>query len=330
MKLFILMFLFPMALMAVELAPVGYNRVFFHDDERNLERYFEVWYPVEKESKGTISSEPWDIFPVAVNAPIMSSKEKRAVIVLSHGATGEPHQLSWLTKGLVERGYIVIAMTHIDRVGDRLENNYWQRARDVNVALNLFLKTDLASHADVNKIGFVGYSLGGTTGLLLEGAKSIIFDGIKNAPNHMNAEDWAFIAHDLPYLNHCKMAEDWKDERIKAFVLLAPAWPGLFSEESFKNIIAPTLVIAPDADTVVDAKVNGVIFAKHIPKCIYNEVSGGHFVFLAALDQEQRKRADPDNKLEYVFTDALKENRAESQTEIAKTIAQFFDTSLSK
>ena len=57
-------------------------------------------------------------FLVAENAAPARSKIKRPIIVLSHGYTGNPHQLSWLIKGLVNQGFIVLDIQHLDLIDD--------------------------------------------------------------------------------------------------------------------------------------------------------------------------------------------------------------------
>jgi len=97
-------------------------------------------------------------FLVAENAAPARSKIKRPIIVLSHGYTGNPHQLSWLIKGLVNQGFIVLDIQHLDLIDDLPHLNHWKRAQDVSQMITHFQRHILSQSADLNKIGIAGYS----------------------------------------------------------------------------------------------------------------------------------------------------------------------------
>ncbi len=86
---------------------VGYAELPFQG-----QRTVSVWYPALPKTQGSPSPDPfeWGVFNLSEAPP----DQKRAVIVLSHGHSGNPHQLAWLTKELVQNGFMVIGTQHLD------------------------------------------------------------------------------------------------------------------------------------------------------------------------------------------------------------------------
>src|SRR5262249_26164953 len=126
---------FPLALMAFEPHPVtpypvlGFKEIPFFDHFQQINRKLLVWYPVDPQVMGIPSTNPWDVFHVAMNAAPAKASAKRPLIVLSHGYLGNPHGLSWLIRWLVYRGFMVAGIRHTDLMEGRIHVNHWQRAR---------------------------------------------------------------------------------------------------------------------------------------------------------------------------------------------------------
>src|SRR5262245_31682360 len=152
-RFFLLLILFPIILFSFEPRPitpypvVGFRLVQYNDQYQKINRNIHIWYPVDPEVTGSASSNPWDIFNVAVNAPPATSNGKMPIILLSHGYLGSPDQLSWLTRGLVHAGFIVVGIQH----RDLLSIKYWQRPLDIRTMIDIFSTSPLADAADMNK-----------------------------------------------------------------------------------------------------------------------------------------------------------------------------------
>ncbi len=142
MKWLLLIVFVPCVLMAFSPKPVtsnpvlGTHTISYYDKYEEVNREIQVWYPVASAVTGLPSKSLWDLFNVAADAPPDTSEQKRPVIVLSHGHSGNPNQLSWLIQGLVREGFIVIAIKHRDIVDGEPQANSWGRARDVHVILD--------------------------------------------------------------------------------------------------------------------------------------------------------------------------------------------------
>ena len=73
---------------------LGFREIPFLDEFHLTNRSYLIWYPVDPFIEGKASESPWDTFLVAKEAIPKKSKNKMPVVILSHGYTGNPHQLS--------------------------------------------------------------------------------------------------------------------------------------------------------------------------------------------------------------------------------------------
>ena len=113
------------------------------------------------------------------------------VVIFSHGLGGCPTQSRFLTSGLAEHGYVVVAPFHRDagclgkkppktpttpfaapqRWSDR---TYSDRAEDVRVIVSSLRTSPLGSAVDLDRIAVAGHSLGGYTALSVGGAWALM------------------------------------------------------------------------------------------------------------------------------------------------------------
>src|SRR5262245_39010455 len=112
----------------------------------------------------------------ADEAPIL--QEQFPLIVSSHGTGGSAQIMAWLARDLASRGYIVAAVNH---PGNNALEPYtaegfllwWERARDLTAVIDLTLAdAAIGPRVDRNRIGAIGFSLGGYTVLELAGGRT--------------------------------------------------------------------------------------------------------------------------------------------------------------
>lgn len=327
----ILLILFPFALWAFEPHPVtpypvvGYREEPFFDEFQKRDRKLLVWYPVDPSLPGSPSPDPWDLFNIAQDAPV-ASKAKLPLIVISHGYTGNPHQLSWLIRGLVYHGFIVAGIQHLDLLDGKVHINHWKRALDIKTLIDRLSNSKMAQSIDLNRIGIAGYSLGGTTAVWIAGGRTTKLDTLIPGPEYSALEDYVLADAALPTLDKTMMAKDWRDPRVKAAFIMAPAWSWLFDEESLRQVKIPVYLIAAEADHVLVTRNNAGFFARLIPQSIFQAIPGkaDHFIFISALNEIQRKRADPSGKLNFILNDDVSIDRAWIQFEVSSEAARFF------
>ena len=243
------------------------------------------------------------------------------MIIVSHGYGGSPHQLSWLINKLVYNDHIVLGIEHLDKLNGI---NLWKRAEDIHTLLDRFVLQLFANFADLNRIGIAGFSIGGATGILLTGGTATRLDHFVPGPNDVYPEDFSGIEQALPTLNKKKMAQNWKDERIKAAFLMAPAWAWIFEKNSLIKMTIPTYIVAPEADKVLVTPNNAGFFSKNIPGSVYQMIPGqvGHYIFIS-IPKEKDKL--PSN-LNFLITDAPGVDRRWVQFELAREATDFFQS----
>jgi len=333
MKYFLFFILLPFSIFAFEPHPVtpfpvvGLRKVTFYDDFQKVDRELLTWYPVDPLLKGLPSKDPWDVFNLAVDAPIFANG-KLPVVVISHGYLGTPQNLSWLIRGLVHNGFIVLGMQHRDLINGKVHVNHWQRAQDVHLMIDQFAVSSLAKSADIQKIGFAGFSLGGTTGILVLGGRATKLDSIMPSPEYASFGDFMRGDEALPTLSKQMMARDWRDRRVKAGFLMAPAWAWLFEEEQLRQIKTPTYLIAGAEDQILVTNNNAGFFARSIPNAFFQVIPGkaNHYIFVSALTELQRKKGKLSEKVSFLLEDDVSIDRSWIQTQVVEEAARFFNS----
>lgn len=235
-----------------------------------------VWYPTET------SEVPWQagpfMIPASRNAEVAGGRFP--VVLLSHGGGltgGTPLILLELSASLARHGFIVIAPFHGKApLAMRAQQvvSAWQTVRE---------DARFQLHLDAERLGMIGFSLGGAVALELAGAIPDILHyetycaanpsdamschhapGGSEAP-HRQASNGP--AHSLPRL-----------AQIKALVLLDP-FAALFTRSGLASVSQPTLLFRP-IQSQLAAEANAASLMKELPRSpALASIPGGHFVF---------------------------------------------------
>jgi predicted dienelactone hydrolase len=302
-------------------AELGVRTFHFQDETRDRPVVVEVWHPTQEKGKVEKVSDSW-----------VHPKEMRNVafhgihplILMSHGNGCERRDMSHLAASLVKKGYIVAAVEHygnsFSTYNPLTTLQFWERSRDISFAITQ-LTAVLKDHVDPARIGFVGYSLGGMTGLSLAGAQAEnVIEVAKEQQKRHEA-----IQLDLLHLIDEKVAQQsYKDERIKAFALLSPA-TFVYPNKTLSAIKAPLALIASVADEVLP-------FSEHARRLIETGIATkvqilrgaiSHFVFLNRVSELGR------TLLTGEFNNPLVEtHRKVFHKEIATFVEDFFKANL--
>jgi len=328
---------FPLLLSAFEPQPVaqspviGFAKIPFMDHHLNMERELLVWYPVDPGAGKTPSRNPWDLFEISDAPP--SNPAEKSVVVISHGYTSNPHQLSWLIRDLVANDFVVIGIQHLDRTGSVVQLNHWQRARDISAMIDQLAVSRFASAVNMGNIGIAGFSLGGTTAIWVSGGRSTQLDSVIPGPESVvNPEEFSVMEEGLASLDRKMMAKNWRDSRVKAAFVISPAWGWIFDSKSLHKISVPTYIIAPAEDGLLITDANAGFFAHHIPHSIFQIIPGkaNHYVFITPVDADKRRQIDPTGYLSILFEDNSSVDRSWIQSRVSSEAARFFKSTFSK
>jgi predicted dienelactone hydrolase len=224
-------------------------------DRRNVEGKFQrdrtftvdLYLPQTKDQK-----------PVA-NAPL---------IIISHGLGSDRNTYSYLARHLASYGFAVAVPEHPGSNARQIQDLFIGAANNVippdefiNRPLDVkYLLDQLDEQSQtnplftgrylLNRVGIVGQSMGGYTGLALAGAKI--------NPQQLRA-DCQTSTLNLSLLIQCRALElstplpTLKDDRIQAVIAINPIGSSLLGKNDFGEIQVPTMIISSTADTIAPA-----------------------------------------------------------------------------
>ncbi len=305
-------------------APIGLIRLQMEDPERldwdkakARPLTTSLWYPAAEGSQmeeiGIPPARPVFIGGFAARGAEMAPhSETYPLILLSHGTGGAGMQMMWLGRELAAKGYIVAAVDHhgntaaeekFDPRGFRMP---WERANDLSAVLDLLLADpNWGPRIDANKIGAVGFSLGGYTVTALAGGR-LDFEQFEtfcqSASKDATCEEQSEFPEagkqfDEMLKTNPELAErmtehrsDFSDKRVKAVAALAPAISQALTEESLRDITIPYFTIVGDMDQTAPPTTNADRHAKYIPASrIHYLPNSDHYVFLNSCNRRGKR-----------------------------------------
>ncbi|NYH27875.1 alpha/beta hydrolase family protein [Paraburkholderia bryophila] len=275
-----------------------------------------IWYPVDP----SVPEQPHDVgapgdplfvgHPIADGAPLSTARAKYPLLVLSHGTGGSVDSLDWLGAALAAHGYIVAGANHpgnnelepLTRDGFML---WWERATDASEVLDgVLADPKLGAHVDRDRIGAVGFSLGGYTVLELAGARTDLAgferfctspaaDAICHPPEAARIRDASGAAVSLldrsaddaaspeTKASRARSGASYRDPRVKAVFAIAPALGEALTAESLAAIAIPVSLVAGGDDVTAPVDTNIERIAASMPKASVTLVPGAwHYTFL--------------------------------------------------
>lgn len=231
----------------------------------------------------------------AVNAEMEKADKPYPVVLISHGSGGTAEKLFWLAGYLVEHGFVAIGVDSpgnmtLDNNGDGVVSQ-WVRALDSTFALDRVAELkEFKGKLDFSKIAAAGHSSGGTTVLLLAGAR-MSSDRLTNPTPKCGgskdpyAEKSCKELKAINYKSYSKsvVEKDYADQRVKAVVSLDPGLEASFDPASFKTLRAKTLILAAEKLAAPQDEILSKDFAKLVSKDEFEILPGSyHMTFLQA------------------------------------------------
>lgn len=315
---------------------IGKKSVTYTDKSRKRPLITEIWYPTNDTltSKPDDSKEIFKILPVIANAK--PADGKFPLLMVSHGTGGNRFSLSWMVESLVKKGYIVVSLDHYGNSTflklPREFVKWWERAIDVQYVLTQVLDDQVfGAKIDKTKIGGVGFSLGGYTNIALAGGyvdrtPKENQSGREAPPEFPKTDEKIdFDKDSLIVASYLKYKDKVKDNRIKAFFVMAPAIGfGFHTKEQTKAITAPVFIVAGKGDTNTPVDGN----AKHYHKLITTSKlhllgdKVNHYVFLNEPTEFGKKVAPA------ITIDDASVNRKKIHEEVTQLALKFFSKEL--
>ncbi len=305
---------------------IGVATYSYVDEERSRPVTVEFWYPADqgKKTKPAINEDVW-IHPRELrDAPFAKGANRLPLILMSHGHGGDRRDRSWLAEQLVQSGYIVASVDHYGNTWHTIDTaatlQFWERPRDVSFALDCLLhESRLQGRIDETKIGFVGYSLAGLTGLSLAGG---IPENLEAELDRNRSQFPELTPEMLTAMDFSPAKRSYYDPRIKAIFLMAPATWCFGRETAIKALKTPVGIVATVSDEVL-------AFGEHMEPLINQSVPARlkllkrgetHFIFLNRVTEKGKAILG-----ERVFLDPPGIDRKESHREIGLFAVEFFN-----
>lgn len=316
---------------------VGEQTIAYTDSSRNRPIKVEIWYPTNDidpkfERKTDL---PFVLEPTIRNASFCN--QTFPLVVISHGTGGNRFSLAWLAIALVKQGYVVAAPDHW---GNTYDNkipeffvSYWERPLDISfVITHLLADKSFSRQINKDKIGVAGFSFGGFTSLALAGAElnCSLLKVISKTPEgkkEFNIPELGDLRKLIDKIQCDKIQKSFKDNRIKAFVAMAPALGlGFDNLEQTKDINSPVLIVCAENDQIAPIATNAENYKKLIHSSTFIKLEGkvGHYIFLNEGDEDLKKEAKK------YYKDDVSVNRVEIHKKVGEQVIKFFKEALNK
>lgn len=303
---------------------IGVRTLKYQDEKRGRPVVVELWHPTRQAGPFDEPVDPVWVHPKEIrDAPI--SEGKHSLIIMSHGHGGDRRDRSWLAEHLVRNGFIVASVEHYGnswRSYNLLTSlRFWERARDISYTITQLLKDpELQKTVHPRRIGFVGYSLGGMTGLALAGARAQnVKEVVKQLQQSMKEIDSRLIEQ----VDFSEAQGNFVDSRIRAMVLLSPA-TFIFPPQTLKSIKIPVALVASENDEILPFRDHAAKIITHlVPRKLklFREVS--HHVWLNRVSEAGKGVVRQD-----LQTDALESDRLSVHKEVGSFVVEFFKEQL--
>lgn len=305
---------------------IGVATYSYFDEARSRPITVEFWYPAghDGKTKPAIAEDVW-VHPRELRgASFAETAHQMPLIVMSHGYGGDRRDRSWLAEKLVQSGYVVASIDHQGNTWRTMDIvatlQFWERPRDVSFALDrLLTDPQLQGRIDEKRIGFVGYSLAGLTGLFLAGG---VPDGIETELDR-NRHQFPEVPQEmLSGLDFSPAKRSYYDPRIKAVFLMAPATWCFNKEPSLKMLKTPIAIVATVSDEVL-------AFSEHMEPFISRSIPArfkvlrkgeSHHIFLNRATKKGKGVLG-----ERVFRDPPGVDRRAVHQEIGSFAVEFFN-----
>lgn len=260
--------------------PVGALTFNIEDLPGELPIPVRVWYPATQRGVDD-NGEP-------ASRAVPPAPGRRRLIMLSHGSGGMPLNQRDLILHLVAAGAIVAAPLHshdniMDQSGAGTDLQLVGRPRHIARSIDAVLAhPTLGPLVDPARIGLIGYSAGGYTGLVVIGGQPDFALG----PAHCaQARRDSMFCGWMRRGGILRRHPEWPivhDDRVRAAVLLAPAYGIYFDRRGLANVKAAVRIYVAEADEVVHQSYNEDNVRRALPQPPeYVVVPRGHFVFVS-------------------------------------------------
>lgn len=315
---------------------VGFYQTTLDVPHRNAALPVFVWYPAESDAAAELIGQNALFYGFHAQRDAAADQTPAPVVVLSHGSGGNALSLGWLATELAARGMIVVATNH---PGTTSRDSFpdatvrvWERQDDLKALLD-YASSDLPHGltSDMDRVGALGFSLGGFSVLGLGGAevsKERFIDYCTRYPDKLDCGWMNANGLDFDAIDAVRYEQSNRDPRVKAIVAVDPALPLALKEGGLTAVTADTLVVQlGETETIAEGMRWGTAVPRIANGSFYQTPNTYHFAFLAecsTLGKIIIATAGDDN----ICADKGTRDRGEVHTELRTIIGDFLTKSL--
>lgn len=286
-------------------AEVGVRTLEVPSQARGRNLAVTLWYPAEGGGKPDLFGDNRIFKGSTASKDAAFLDGQFPLVLLSHGSGGRTEAMGWLAVELAKVGFIVAGPNHPGTTsGDSLPvetPKLWERTQDLSTVINYLTgNSALAGHVDADRIGVVGFSLGGAAAMEIAGARANLeayasycdtytkWDCAWYAGGRGYADDEAVDVEkiDLRQIDKARFEQSNLDQRIKAAVMIDPGLAQAYVAQSLKEIKIPMDFINLGSEGEVPTAVLADHLAVLVPDSTYVTVKNSdHFSFLPACKE---------------------------------------------
>jgi predicted dienelactone hydrolase len=332
----------------VHAAEVGVRDIKVTAPERGQDLAVTVWYPAGTGGEAIVlgDNKAFKGVPAFKNAPLL--KGRFPLVVLSHGSGGRVQGMAWLASELAKAGFIVAGPNHPGTTsGDSTPADtpkLWERTQDISAVIDAMTADPTwRSVVDGDKVGVVGFSLGGAAAMEIAGARASL-DAYAHYCDEYKKWDCAWYAGGIGYRNDAVVHVDKLDlrtidkarfdqsnldRRVKAAVLVDPGLALAFDAESLKAIKIPMDFINLGSANTIPLGVIADKLAALTPRGTYATVEGAiHFSFLQECKPGAAEMLKEAGEVDPICADGGGRSRADLHAELVGLIRGDLERSL--
>ncbi|HEV7309451.1 alpha/beta hydrolase family protein [Ensifer sp.] len=285
---------------SAQASDVGVREIKVPAPKRGADLNVTVWYPAGAGGEPVLIGDN-RIFkgaPASKNAPLLDGRYP--LVVVSHGSGGRIDAVGWLAADLAAAGFIVAGPNHPGSTsGNSLPAEtpkLWQRTEDLSAVIDMLTTSaEWKSAIEADRIGVLGFSLGGAAAMELSGARASLeayarycdsykkWDCAWYAGGRGYADDAPVTVDkiDLRTIDKVRFEQSNRDPRIKAAVLVEPGLAQAYTQESLKTVAIPMKFINLGSKETIPVAVASEPLAALAPQGSYAAIAGAdHFSFL--------------------------------------------------
>ncbi len=260
---------------------VGMQSIAIANPERAANINALVWYPTKASESQVLIGDNAVFRGTAAfrDGPILDGRFP--LVIIAHGGfRSSPHSVNWLASTLAGNGYIVAVVNPpklpMGPASQKILDEFWQRPGDLSATIAaLISEKTFSKHLVPDRVGAIGFFLGGYTTLALAGAR-VDQTGFTNAcQGDRQRFDCAWFAQggvDLSRFDSDRLGKSYRETNLLTTVVIDPEWMHLFSSASLEAIDRPVHFINTGPWAASGSPLNASAVAEILPKAHYTTI----------------------------------------------------------